>query len=594
MSAPSPRDAGTLSRARLQRSLWLVATLINVVVVGLAAFELHGSLMQHRARVETLGDNLTRVLEENLAGSFDKINLALLGIVEEFGRQQAAGGVEREALDDFIGRLHYRVPELDGIRVTDAAGTIQYGMGVDPDARITTADRDYFVKLREGPPDGLVFSEPLLGRISGKWTMAIARRLSEPDGSFAGAVYAVFTIEHFMKKFSALNLERRSSVALLSDRFILIARYPALTKGPNVIGQNKPTREFLEQVRGGRMEGHYTAISPVDSLERLFTFRKLAGYPFYVIVTVPLETALANWRTEAVTVLAMVAALFLVTVMSARLIYLGWSRQDQAAQALAQARDKLEERVAERTAELIETIEALEDAKDQAETAGRAKADFLANVSHELKTPLNPIVAYTDMALDSELSDDQRENLTEVRKAAGRLLAMIENLIELTRMDSRQAKFAQVGPHSVLDLLERELAPLAREKGLALVKRADPAIPALIETDLDLLRLALFKIGENAVKFTPAGEIELSLASCGGWVRFAVRDTGIGVAPDKIERITAGLSQAEAPLTKRHRGLGLGLATVHKALELLGGRLEVESEEGKGSTFSVCLPAGRG
>jgi signal transduction histidine kinase len=591
----APAEAGSFSRSVLRRYLGLFVVLINALALVLAVLDLRASLGHYQESARTEAGNLTRVLEENLSGSFDRINLALLSVADEFERQTAGGGIDRQTFDAFIHRLNGRLPELDSLRVTDAQGVIRYGVGVDPDAGVTGADRDYFIRQRDDPGAGLVFSKPLLGRISGKWTIVLSRRLGGPDGSFAGVVYAVITTEYFTEKFSRLQLEHRGSIALLGENLVLISRFPAPPPGSDVIGQSKPTPQALELLGSGRKEGDYIAVSPVDGVERLFSLREIVHYPFYVSVTLTLKDAFAAWRSEAVFVICLVVGLLIVTLVSSRVIYLGWSRQAQAAQALGLARDKLEERVAERTAELVESIDALEEAKDQAESGIRMKTAFLANISHELKTPLNPIIAFTDLALDAAPTQDMRENLTEVRKAAERLHGMIDNLIELTSLDSYRPEAGPISAKIMLDMLLREFAPAAAEKGLTLAASVDQGTPEIFEADLNLLRLTLMKIAENAIKFTDTGAIELRVSpGLNGngpvEIRFAVRDTGIGVAGDKVDCITAGFCQADSPLTKHYRGLGLGLATAHKALELLEGRLEVASTPGKGSTFTVVLP----
>ena len=595
----APKSAEPFSRSLLRRHLSVFVILINALVVILAVLELRGSLTQYQERARIAAGNLTRVMEENLSGSFDKVDLILLSVADEFERQTAAGGIDRQAFNDFITRLSARLPELDSLRVADAQGIIQYGVGVDQGAGITTGDRDYFIRLRDDPGAGLVFSRPMRGRISGKWTIAVSRRLGGPDGSFAGIVYAVITTEYFADKFSRLNLQHRGSIALLGEDLVLISRYPPPARGPDVTGQIKPTPQVLALLQSGRKEGDYLAASPVDGVERLFSLRAISKYPFYVIVTLALEDALANWRNEALFVVALVIGLFIVTLVLSRVIYQGWSGQALAARELGLARDKLEERVAERTSELVESIAALEVAKEQAESGIRMKTAFLANISHELKTPLNPIIAFTDLALDSDPTPDMRENLVEIRKAGEKLHGMIENLIELTSLDSYQPKPGPVGTKSMLDMLMRELSPEARGKGIRLAGAIEPETPEIFEADMNLVRLVLMKIGENAVKFTNEGQIELRAAAgkngnAATEVRFAVRDTGIGVAADKIDCITAGFCQADSPLTKHYRGLGLGLAAAHKALELLGGRLEVASAPGQGSTFTIVLPLREG
>lgn len=282
-----------------------------------------------------------------------------------------------------------------------------------------------------------------------------------------------------------------------------------------------------------------------------------------------------------------------------RLLGVNWdvTARRRAEEELRQAHDLLEVRVRERTAELRRTVAELEIARDQAESANRMKADFLANVSHELRTPLSPVMAFTDLTLDGELDPEQRENLVEVRRAATRLHEMIEDLITLTGLDASQPVYEAVVPAMLLDLVGDEVHSRLEAKELALSVDIQPQAPERIDTDMRLVGIALRSLVDNAVKFTDAGRVRLGLTGQREpdgrvWAVFSVTDSGLGIPEDKIPGIVAGLAQGEAPLTKRFGGLGLGMAKVHKVLALLGGRLVIETEPGRGSTFSLILPPG--
>ena len=227
--------------------------------------------------------------------------------------------------------------------------------------------------------------------------------------------------------------------------------------------------------------------------------------------------------------------------------------------------------------------------------ANGLKNAFLARVSHELRTPLNPILGMLELALDSQLAPEQREELASALAAAQGLHQMINELIEFTILESRTPEFSPVGLKSVLNALEREIGPAAEAKGLFLRTDLGADPESIIFTDLDLLHLVLRKLAENAVKFTKTGGVSLVFGlnhQDEGQSVFcaSVSDTGVGMDPATIPSILSGFTQADAPMTRRFGGLGLGLAVVRRALQLLGGTMEVQSEPRQGSTFRIFLP----
>ncbi|MBU1042732.1 MAG: PAS domain-containing protein [Proteobacteria bacterium] len=255
----------------------------------------------------------------------------------------------------------------------------------------------------------------------------------------------------------------------------------------------------------------------------------------------------------------------------------------------------LEARVEERTEDLRQTMLDLEKAKTQAESASRMKSDFLANLSHELRTPLNPIVVLTDLVLATELSPQQRDYLVDVRDSAQRLLHLFNRLIELMELETYVLTPSSVALASLREMMVQNIATRASAKGLMLGGDVSPELPEEIWSDLHLLRTVLLELAENAVRFTSQGELDVSFsrqadAGTGDQLCISVRDTGIGIPAERLADINTGLAQADVPLNKRFAGLGIGMAKARKAVDLLGGRLEVESVPDQGSTFRVLLP----
>jgi signal transduction histidine kinase len=232
---------------------------------------------------------------------------------------------------------------------------------------------------------------------------------------------------------------------------------------------------------------------------------------------------------------------------------------------------------------------------DQAQAADRAKSRFLATVSHELRTPLTALAGYEELLADQvmgPLSDGQLDVLERMRSVTQHLASVIEEVLAFSSLDEGRET---IRPTDFLaaDLIRATVAlvePLARQKHLAF-NYSVPDAPIRMTSDVDKIRQILVNLAGNAVKFTDSGEIRLELEKRNGEVRFIVRDTGIGISRQDLDRLFKPFAQLDTRLTRRHGGTGLGLYISRGLAELLGGRIEVESEPGKGSAFVLVLAA---
>ena len=569
-----------LSRLSPMRMAMLIGSIFLALILLRGAVQLKVTYDQNADRwLGTVSSDLIKLsayIDQNFDSSFllvDSVTqlITAKGITDAPGLRKGMSGPElHQILKDRMSALKH----VDVVTVIADDGEIINSTRSYPPPKINLADRDYFVDaIREGEAAGKrSISLPIANRVNGSWTFYISQRLNDRNGRFIGMVVVGLSSSFFSEFFERISVPSGSTVSLFRDDYVLLSRWPRDDKLLGDSFRNGAMPGILRDNPEGTGAIFYEGQRFSDERakdRRIVGVSKLKRYPALLTMTVPEAVYLAEWRVLKWTIIGVTLTGLAVAG------FFGWLfiRLLRPREADTVRMDLLRQR---------------------AEDASKAKSEFLAMVSHEMRTPLNGLLGFSELLKDSPLNTEQK-GFADMAYASGlQLRDIINDVLDMSKIEAGELTLYESGfsPRELAAGVVDLYAPNARVKKIALEFESADDVPAHCLGDPLRLRQVLSNLVNNAIKFTETGKVQVVLSgrpsTTGRYtLRLEVFDTGIGIDDADLKLLFQPFKQVDSSMSRLHGGTGLGLSISKKLVELMQGRIGASSRKDLGSQFWV-------
>ena len=531
----------------------MLGTFAALLVAGLWAFTIYSATVdEQRVLADTVKDsqNMVRAFEEHTARTIQSADQAAIFLKYQYERQGPHFDIaEYQKTGIILGDI------FTLLTIVDHQGDVV--LSSRPFAPMNLSDREHISVHFGVDTQKLFIGKPVLGRVSGKWSMQMTRRLNKSDGSFGGVVIVSVDPFYFSGFYKDVNIGSQGTVTLVGHDGVVRARQSLDDK---MVGKDVSEQKLFQGIVAAK-SGYLRAAPANDGIERIYAFRELKNYPLYVVMGISVDEALRGFyesRRKSYTLAGFTSVLIIAFTLI-----------------------------------LLELFTRVDRNRAHAEAASRAKSEFLANMSHELRTPLNGILGYSELLKEDLAGTEQATYADAVYRSGAHLLEVGNDVLDIGKIESGHVEVnrAPEDPRKLVADVVVGHQSFAQQKGLSLIVDVAPDVPETIYCDRTKLQRVLNNLLHNAIKFTEQGSVHATVARERGDIVFGVRDTGPGIPVDKQSVIFDKFVQVDSSTARAHEGTGLGLALCQQLVRLLGGEIGVRSKPGQGATFTFTLAA---